>query len=240
MSSDPASRQPTAVGQQAPHERRARIWLGGILLLSGAFLVGDTAHRLSVAWNLFAHWWPWALIGLAVVNLARRFLRIESLLAPGLLVLVSVVYLALQQGVEPDLVINFAVPLVALFAGLALLASISSAAGRSWTRVLLTGRVEPTSLVAATVNPRAFLCENLVDLSNCPPDPDGITMNVTVLFGHVQLTVPEDWHLCLEPGGRLLAPVRDTSPTPPEGAGHAGLLRIHVLGFGGVVSIHRA
>ncbi|EWM11577.1 hypothetical protein KUTG_01881 [Kutzneria sp. 744] len=215
------------------------MWLGGILLLSGAFLVGDTTHRLNVAWTLFAHWWPWALIGLAIVNVMRRFLRVESVLAPGLLILVSIVYLALQQGIEPDRVINFVVPLATLIGGLALLASIGSTAGRSWTRVLLTGRVEATPPVSTTLCPRALLCENLVDLTSCPGNPEGITMNVTVVLGHVQLTVPKDWELDLDDSGRLLTAVRDRTTELPED-NRAGLLRIHVLGFGGVVSIDRA
>lgn len=167
MSSDSASHPPAVDHPQAPRERRARVWLGGILLLSGGFFLGDTVHRLGTAWEMFAHWWPWALITLAVVNLARSFLRVESLLAPGLLVLVAVVFLAARQGIQSDLVINFAVPLVAILAGLALLVSIGSAAGKSWTRVLVTGRVTADEPVTTTLRPRAILGEVRVDLRHC-------------------------------------------------------------------------
>ncbi|MFC0541094.1 hypothetical protein [Kutzneria chonburiensis] len=240
MSSDPSPQQRAVVHPQPPRERRARVWLGGLLLLSGGFFFGDTLHRLDTVWVMLAQWWPWALIVLAVVNLARSFLRVESLLAPGLLVLVAVVFLAVRQGIEAGMVINFAVPLVAILGGLTLLVSVGSAAGRSWTRILVTGRVEAVGPVTRTLRPRAVLGEVRVDLRGCPGRADGgpIVVHPTVLFGHVRLDVPKHWVLTMKRDGALLTQIRDPGTNPSE-ADRTVELEIFALGFAGVISVAR-
>jgi hypothetical protein len=206
------------------------------LVVVGMFLVGDTARRLDLAWTLVVQWWPWALLGLAAVNLVRSFLRLESLLAPGLLAAVAVVVIAMRQGVAGLVVIDYLVPAVLVVIGAALLLSISSRGGLSWTRVLMTGTVDAPAAVTGVLRPRVILGELRANLAVVEPGDRTVTMNVTAIFGHVRIEVPRDWKVELHAEGSLLTSVRDRRPNPAHAV---ATLRLHVLGIGGVVTIKR-
>jgi hypothetical protein len=121
----------------AARELRGRIWLGLALVVIGTFLIGDTAHRLERTWDLTGRWRPWALFGLAAANLVVS-LRVESMLAPGLLAFIAVVALAVRHGFAGSTVVDFVLPAVVAFAG------------------AVTGRVEAPEQADDPLRPRAM------------------------------------------------------------------------------------
>jgi hypothetical protein len=217
---------------RAVREHRARIWLGLALVVVGTFLIGDTAHRWERAWDLVGQWWPWALLGLAAVNLAVSLMRLESVLAPGLLAFIGLVALAIRHGFAGNTVIDFALPAMVAFAGAVLLLSSGAAAGTSWTRVLVTGRVEAPEQVHSPLRPRAILGEVKANLTTVRSR--GPSIWVTVVFGHVHLVVPKTWNVTLNRDGALIVSIRDPSPS-----GNDREASLRVMGFCGVVSVSR-
>lgn len=209
-----------------------RWWLGLLLLAVGLFLLGNTGERLRLAWTVAERVWPWALLALAVLNLLRAVFRLESALAPGLLAFVAAVALAVRYEVPGQTFIDLILPAVVAMVGVALLRS-GGRADRSWTRVLITGRVEAPAAVDRRLRPSAVLCELHADLR---PVSASCEVWVTAFFGHVRLTVPKDCYVNLNTSGTLLTSIRD-----PERIGHRtkddrAELNVRVWSFCGVVS----
>jgi hypothetical protein len=238
----PATAPPDTAGN-APAEptpsskaRRISLWAGLLLALAGVFLVGDTASRLELALSFAGQWWAWALLGLAAVNIAMSVIRLESLLAPALLIAVAVIGLAIQNGVATSVILNFVLPAVLVLMGVALLNATRKPTDRSWTRILLTGRVQATHDSQGVLRPRAFLGEvraNLRPLGSAPEHD--IEIHVTAIFGHVRLEIPADWNLKPAGNGTLLAPVLDPML---NGTGDREI-NLRVLGFCGIVTVAR-
>ncbi|MFI7118854.1 hypothetical protein [Amycolatopsis sp. NPDC049868] len=227
----PRPQTPIAPAAGSGRELRARIWLGLPLAVVGGYLLGDTSARFRLAWDAFTAWWPWILLGLAAFNLVRSVLRIETLLAPGLLSFAALLALGLRNGVAAPLM-DVVVPIIVVLAGAALVLSAGSRLGRSWTRILMTGRVVASESAAGVLRPRAILGELKVDLSPLTESPGEV--QVTVVFGHVRLVVPAGWRLNLRASGALLTPVRGVIGTGPSE------VQLRVLGFCGAVSVVRA
>ncbi|HEU5472306.1 MAG TPA: hypothetical protein VFV67_16765 [Actinophytocola sp.] len=233
----PASDTALAAGPPPATERRARTWVGLLLLVAGAFLAGDTVDRVALAWAFVAAWWPWALLVLAAANLIRSVLRPESLLAPGLVAFAALTVLAFRYDLATGKLVNVILPAALALAGIALLLSVGSSAGGSWTRILLTGRVNaPPTMGDAPLRPRAILGEvraNLHTAAGLAP----VKVHATAIFGHVYLSIPADWHVILaDDDGRLLTPIRDPRP---NGDPANRKVSLRVLGFCGIVTVYR-
>ncbi|MEV5721790.1 hypothetical protein AB0L41_48740 [Amycolatopsis mediterranei] len=213
-------------------ELKVRIWLGLPLAVVGGYLCGDPAVRLQLAWGVLVVWWPLVLLALAVSNLLRSVLRLESLLAPGLLAFTAVVALSLRHDAATKALVDIALPAAVMLAGVALLLSTGSSLSKSWTRVLTTGRVVAHAGEPSDVRPAAILGELKVDLSTLVTPPQ--EMRVTAVFGHVDLTIPATWQLDLRAEGAVLTAIRGLTGT--------GLpaVTLRVLGFCGAVTVGRA
>lgn len=227
MSADPtAARVPS-------RERHVRWWLGLLLLAVGLFLLGNTGERLRFAGQLAERAWPWALLGLAVLNLLLAMFRIESALAPGLIAMVGAIGLAVRYDVPGRTFFDFVLPALVAVAGVTLL---RPAGTRAWTRVLLTGRVVAPSDVETRLRPRALLCELRADLRPLSATSPSREVWVTAILGHVRLTVPKDCHVELDANGTLLTSIRDPEGNP---AARRETLQVRVLGLCAVLSLAR-
>lgn len=211
-----------------------RWWLGLFLLAIGLFLLGNTEGRLRFAWQLVERWWPWALLALAVLNLLRSMFRVESVLAPGLVALVAAIAIAVRYEIPGRTFFDFVLPALVATAGVVLLRPVGD---RSWTRVLLTGRVEAPVKTDNRLRPRALLCELRADLRPLSTYSPSREVWVTAVFGHVRLTVPRECFVELDVSGTLLTPIRDPSGNPQA---REGTLKVRVLGLCSVVSLARA
>ncbi|WP_329272184.1 hypothetical protein [Streptomyces sp. NBC_01451] len=227
---------------------RFRVWVGIVLLAVGCFVAGDAARRVGQALLFGARWWPWILLTVAVLNLLRSAIPSGSYIGPLVLCAVALTGLAMSDNVSRHEVADVALPgvLVVAGAGLALAAS-HDARTTSWTRILTTGRVVMPKGAYRTVTVRAVLGDLRADLTQAPAD-DETCVRLTVIAGHVQVTVPKDRAVRVDTSGAVLAHVKETGadpagPTgPTDSSGPTGPAKgftIQVLGVCGAVGIVR-
>lgn len=210
---------------------RTRMWGGVLAVAVGCYAAGDSAHRLHAAAALAADWWPWALLGLAALNLLRSAVPVGSLIGPVLLTAVALAGLAASDGVARGTVADRVVPSALALAGAALLLS----AGRSalTTRVLSTGRVNIRKSPSGPLALRAVVGELHADLSGT--GHAGVVLHVTAIVGHVRLTVPRDALVRIYDTGAVLTRIRAAAEGEPAESGQ--VFDIHVLGVCGAVSV---
>ncbi|MEU4613016.1 hypothetical protein [Streptomyces umbrinus] len=220
-------------GERGGRAPRARTWVGVAALAAGCYTVGDTADRARNAVEVASSWWPWALLGLAALNVLRSAVATDALIGP--LVLGAVALAGLATGLSGETVQNVVVPAGLAAIGVAILLS----AGRDdrttrWSRVLSTGRVIVPADAGALLTVRAVLGELRADLTGVAAER--VTVHVTAVAGHVRLTVPRACPVRIHRTGAALTRVSTSELQPPLGKGG---LTVHVLGLCGAVSIVR-
>ncbi|MCK2217393.1 hypothetical protein MF672_026915 [Actinomadura sp. ATCC 31491] len=221
---------------------RVRLWLGIAVLAIGCYLIGDVDHRLGVAWRLVSDWWPWAALGLAAINVGRGILRIESLLAPGLVAAVPLVALAVRYGVSPSVARDVILPGVLVLAGGSLALSLRTHREQQWTRVLSTGFVRVHDQLAPQVSAQAIVGELHLDLTGAQ-HPGGAAVPEIALgavLGHVHLKIPRAWEVRLpEDGSHSSGWVRvnDSGTRTEQSSDYRVMLRL--TGLLGVVTVSR-
>jgi hypothetical protein len=228
-----------AHGEDGARTSRAPLWGGLLAVALGCSLAGDVVHRARAVLEFGARWWPWALLGLVVVNLLRSALPTGSLIGPLLLAAVAVAGLLASSHVGSGVLANLALPGILAAGGAALVVDVAATGRRSsWSRFLTTGRVVVPRSVARTVTIRAVLGELRADFTNAAQDT-GTTVHVTAVAGHIRMTVPRDRWVKVHTSGALLTRVAETGPesadTPDPSAG----ITVHVLGVCSVVGIVR-
>ncbi|MFF1678250.1 hypothetical protein ACFVYG_19700 [Streptomyces sp. NPDC058256] len=210
---------------------RTRMWGGVLALAVGSYIAGDAAHRLHAAAAIAADWWPWALLGLAALNLLRSALPVGSLIGPLLLAAVALGGLAASGGVAHETLADRVVPCALALMGAALVLSAGRAAGT--TRVLSTGRVDIRNSPSGPLALRAVIGELRADLSET--GHAGVVLHVTAIGGHVRLTVPRDALVRIHDTGAVLTRIRAAPEVRPAESGQ--VFDIHVLGVCGAVSV---
>ncbi|MER5385243.1 hypothetical protein ABT040_34080 [Streptomyces sp. NPDC002688] len=210
---------------------RTRIWGGVLALAVGSYAAGDAAHRLHEAATLAADWWPWALLGLAALNLLRSAVPVGSLIGPLLLATLALGGLAASGGVARETLTDRVVPCALVLTGAALLLSAGRAART--TRVLSTGRVDIRQSSSDPLALRAVVGELRADLSRT--GHAGVVLHVTAIVGHVRLSVPRDALVRIHDTGAVLTRIRAAAEGRPAKCGQ--VFDIHVLGVCGAVSV---
>lgn len=220
---------------------RSRIWAGLTALALGCFLVGDTVHRARTALDAVAEWWPWALLALALFNLLRSAVPMDSLTGPAVLAFVALCGLALSRGLDARAVQNLAVPLALAGSGAVLLVTAGTSGTNSrWTGFLATRRVHVPVESGELLVFRALCGELRADLTALSTDGP-TTFHITAVAGHVHLIVPRSWRVRVHASGALLTRVNETGPRnedPKSAARHE--VACHLLGVCGSVSITHA
>ena len=236
------------VESQAAQGSRFRVWVGIVLLAAGCFVAGDAARRIGEALAFGAHWWPWILLTVAVLNLLRSALPTGSYIGPLVLGAVALVGLAMSDSVGPQEVEDIALPGVLVLAGTGLaLAASHDVRTTSWSRFLTTGRVILPKGAHGTITVRAVLGDLRADLTQASPD-DETTVRLTAIGGHVQVTVPKDRAVRVHMSGAVLTHVGESGADPVEPAASSDSsvssdsskgFTIHVVGVCGAVGIVR-
>ncbi|GAA4068452.1 hypothetical protein [Streptomyces shaanxiensis] len=218
---------------------RIRTWLGLAAVAVGCYLVGDPAHRAGSALEFAAEWWPWALLGLAALNLLRAAIPPASLIGPLALAAVSTVALVAAGEISAHLVTALALPAALALSGALLIGTAApSGRGSRWSRTLTTGRVVIPAEASATLTLRAVLGELRADLTR-KSAAKRTTVNVTAIAGHVRVAVPRDQWVKVNTSGALLTRIAETGPAPSEPPDPSTGFVIHVLGVCGSVGIVR-
>ncbi|MFF3379940.1 hypothetical protein ACFYXF_44180 [Streptomyces sp. NPDC002680] len=227
---------------RASQGSRFRVWTGIVLLAAGCFVAGDAARRVGEALAFGVHRWPWILLALAVLNVLRSAMPTGSYIGPLVLGAVALVGLAMSDSVGPQEVEDIALPAVLVIAGAGLaLAASHDVRTTSWSRFLTTGRVVMPKGAHGTVTVRAVLGDLRADLTQAS-DEDETTVRLTVVGGHVQVTVPRDRAVRVHMSGAVLTHIGETGadPVEPEDSPDSAKgFTIHVVGVCGAVGIVR-
>lgn len=223
-------------GDRAP---RIRLWIGLVALAAGCYAVGDTAHRIRAAVDVAEAWWPWALLGLAAVNVVRSAVTAEALIGPLVIGTVALVGLGVSQGIGERTVRDLLVPVSLAVAGAVLVLSAGPEGQTArWSRVLSTGWVVVPADAGPLVTVRAVLGELRADLTRVAGADDRVTVHVTAVGGHVRLVVPKERAVSVHRTGAALTRLTDAD-SGSETPGGEGPFTIHVLGLCAAVSIVR-
>ncbi|WP_405950130.1 hypothetical protein OG588_30935 [Streptomyces prunicolor] len=228
-----------AYGKDGARTSRARLWFGLLAVVIGCYLAGDAGQRARVALEFGARWWPWALLGLAVVNLLRSMLPNGSLIGPLLLMAVAAAGLSTSSNVGTATVTNLALPGLLTLGGTVLVVASSGPEQKSsWSSVLTTGRVVIPQDTGRTVTVRAVLGELRADLTSTTEESRTV-IHVTAIAGHVRVTVPRERWVKVHSSGTVLTHIAETGQKAAEVLDPSAGFTIHVLGMCSVVGIVR-
>ncbi|GAB7103960.1 hypothetical protein JCM4814A_22740 [Streptomyces phaeofaciens JCM 4814] len=228
-----------AGGEEGTRGSRARVRVGLPAVILGCYLVGDSVHRARAAIEFGARWWPWMLLGLAVVNLLRSALPAASLIGPLVLASIAVAGLVRSGHLGTGTVMDLALPGLLALCGAALLWGASGGELRSsWTRVLTSGRIAAPRPMGKTLVLRAVLGELRADLT-ATGEYERDTVHVTAFAGHIRMTVPRDRWVNVHASGTVLTRVVETGAPPAKVVDPSVGLTVHVLGVCAVVGIVR-
>lgn len=218
---------------------RMRTWLGLAAVAVGCYLAGDPAHRARSALEFGVRWWPWALLGLAALNLLRAAVPPSSLIGPLVLAAIATTALVQADVIGARSVADLALPVVLALSGALLVHTAApNSRGSRWSRILTTGRVVVPADASGTLTLRAVLGELRADLTRKPAG-NRTTVNVTAVAGHVRVAVPRDHWVKVHTSGAVLTRVAETGPVPSEPPDPSAGFVIHVLGVCGSVGIVR-
>ncbi|MFF3461227.1 hypothetical protein [Streptomyces sp. NPDC002619] len=216
---------------------RAKTWLGIAALAAGCYTVGDASDRARAAFDVLIAWWPWALLGLAAMNIVRSAVPAETLLGPLSLAVLGVVGLTLSHDISTSTVRNVVGPSVLVLAGIALiLAGAGTGPTTRWSGVLSSGQVVVRASAGRPLTVRAVLGNLRADLTQIVHE-DHITVHITAFAGHVRLTVPTDATVAVHTTGAAFTRVTGILP---QDTGGRRRFTLHVLGLCGALTIVRA
>lgn len=216
---------------------RSQLVSGVLLVTVGVLLLLDRAREVD-AWSLVATGWPAILL---VAGVAQVITRPRNVLGGVLLAGLALVLFGWTAGYVTRLAVLWPLLLIALGSWLI--------AGR-WPVI---GRMEglevnDTDLVAvfedrqvARAGPfvggsvTAILGDVHLDLREASLDPAGATVQVTTVFGDIDLDVPDGWRIRVS-GPELLGDVRlrTVHEPPPD----APVLQLRVVTIFGDVDVH--
>lgn len=208
--------------------RTRQKWLSVLLISAGAFLAWYALHG-DDRW--VAAGWPWLLLAMAVVNLARSALTFGSLIAPSVLTAAACGGLMIKADAA-------SVPAMLIIACLIVLGGLGLLRPGAWTRIMVTGRVRVSAPPVRLVVLRAVAGELRADFTHAALG-NTLTVRVTALAGHVHITVPRSWPVMVLSAGTALTRFTDTGGTEEVSSGSTGYLALHLLGLGGAISLVR-
>lgn len=204
------------------------VGLGVVWLLDqlGAVDGGDTIGR----------WWPLALIGLGVVQIASDR---SSLAGSVPVVAAGMLLLGVTTGATGDIPLGILGPVVLIGAGVWFLTGRPAFrrpdAGPRITKVtaLRSGRVVSRSDAFEGGNVTVVLGGTTVDLEDATPLPHGAHLHATVVLGGLDVIVPPQWRVEVR-GLPLMGFWDDTRRRTDEAAGSPFLVIHAVVVLGGV------
>ncbi|BBH69820.1 hypothetical protein ACTI_65050 [Actinoplanes sp. OR16] len=183
--------------------RRLRVAIGVLAVAIGATWAAGGAEALGDATLLLWRALPFAGAGAAVLLLARAAVPRGRLAGPLSLLAGCCAVIVFQLDATIRLPLNLVAPATLIIGGLLLAVggrfAAESEASPEWIRTSviwpshsrLRGRA-PVKLVL-----RSLLGDISVDLTACeyPLGEDDVTVDITMLGGHLHLLLPADWHV---------------------------------------------
>jgi hypothetical protein len=215
----------------------ARVFFGSLVLAVGVLLLLDNADVLD-AGEIISNWWPAVLI---VAGLLALLANPRHWQVPLIVIVVGAALLLRTLGVVDslDLVLPAVLILIGVFVifGRARPGRESTDSNRISSFNIFSGtEIASHSAEFMGGNVGAILGGAEVDLRDAKPAP-GATLDVFVVFGGVEVSVPEGWHVVTQGfpifgGFENVTAKERVGPDAPTLAVHATIL------FGGVEIKH--
>jgi predicted membrane protein len=221
-----------------------RIVFGAILVLIGLLLLLSQMRVLHF-WDFVGTWWPSILIVLGLWHWANRRFRPS---AWALLLILLGVFL---QAVELDLLGRRGFGVMA--GGLLIILGLWILLRHARTRVETVSDADSVDQwtifggVEEALNTQRFTGGTVsvafggveLDLRQAALAPGGVTLNLTAIFGGIEVRVPENWHVIVD-GTAILGGVEDkTGTVSPDKLLPDASLRIRAVTIFGGVEISR-
>ena len=216
---------------------RSQLVFGVLLITAGVLLLLDRADAVD-AWALFTTGWPAILI---LAGAAQVLTRPRNLLGGAVLAGLGVALFTWTLGFVSSLAVLW--PLVLIALGIWLMAGRWTSASRI---EVLAG--SDTDIVAVFDNRSvervgpfaggsltAVFGDLRLDLRHATLDPAGATVQVTAVFGDVDLEVPEGWNVKVS-GPELLGDVNLRAAHEPPA--DAPILQLRVVTIFGDIDIY--
>jgi predicted membrane protein len=183
---------------------RSNALVGSILIGLGIlFLLGN--FELVGIGELIVTWWPLILIAIAVYNLLAPGGRRS--LGPYILLAVGILFLGIQLDFFTWRIFGYLWPIILILIGLRVIfgarifRSTATRAGSTDENTIVATAIFGGSETAITSQQfaggqaTALFGGIDLDLRQARLDPGGAVLNVTALFGGVEIIVPPGWHV---------------------------------------------
>lgn len=215
-------------------------WVGILLIIIGFLFLMETLDIMNLG-PLFADWWPLVLIAVGLLKLKG-----DDKTGGAIIFLVGAAFLSATLDIINWGSILRLWPLILVVIGLSI---IMRARGRTLWGVTSSGATSAdfvkSSVIFGGVN-RTVTSENFkggdvmalfggveLDLRQAKLSPEGCQLNITAMFGGVEVTVPPDWQISVS-GTPILGGIENkTTWTGSEKNGKPVHCRCTVT-FGGV------
>jgi len=211
-------------------------WTGIILIVLGGFFLVDTLDLLDLG-DFFADWWPLILVLIGLV----KFQGDDRSGAWFFLVIGVILLLTTLDVLSWNLISQFW-PLVLIFIGIMLLvrnrrspipANLEETDDTVRVRAIFGGAEQ----TAYTSNFRGGIAEAIfggveLDLRDAKLSQEGASMNLTALFGGVELRVPSEWNVQVS-GTPIFGGIENKTGSKAEPGGPVLHCNCYI-GFGGI------
>jgi hypothetical protein len=216
--------------------KRWRALLSMVLVAVGAVLLVDELGGLATLRTLIVDWWPLLIIALGLVNLGRSATRPWAVWGPLIIVLTGVGLLLWRLDAIPPTVSDLLLPAVLLILGpIVAFAGIEDDTNQGWVRQrAVLGRKHYVSTADAFRYGKfsAWFGHLELDLRHARCHESGADLVLTAVCGHVNVRLPDDWHVDLQPP--VGVGTRSRSLLPSGGSGRSrdwiSVHRLEVLG----------
>lgn len=204
---------------------RDRAWWGLVLIAAGVVVLADRLGWLD-AWATLAAWWPLAVVLAGVLRLTSRPPDVRGAIVVGS---IGLILLAWRQGLLPDDLWAYAVPVVLIAVGVWLLFRRRPVAppleGGDLDISVVLGARELRVPAAPFAGGRVSVTLGGVelDLRDAVLGVEGADLHLQATLGGIEVTLPAGWQVEVT-GSSLLGGTEDrTLPGPAT----APTLRIH-------------
>lgn len=219
-----------------------RILIGLIIVIFGMLLIAEQAGWTDAA-DIIGRWWPVVIIAAGVIHLATSP---RLTVGPLIVITVGAVLLLNSLALTSTSIWGFIWPLILVAVGLSVVFGRAGFGGRrasneaSFNRFsLFSGQDvinEGTAVTGGWVG--AFFGGLSLDLRHAQLAPEGANVDATVMFGGIDVLVPQGWRIELS-GVPIFGGFEDKTRSDQPLPADAPVLRINtVVLFGGLAVKH--
>ena len=226
----------TIQNEKSSHSR----WIGLLLIIIGSLFFLDSMNIFNIG-GVLAHWWPLILI---IIGFTK--LKGDNKTGGAILFIVGIVFLsATLDIINWGSILRFW-PVILIAIGISL---FLKSRGKSWTGRVKSELISEDFIRASaffggvdrSVNSSNFRGGDIIalfggielDLRRVQLSPDGCNLNLTALFGGVEVFVPTDWQVSIS-GTPILGAIENKTTWTGEEKEGKKITCLCTVAFGGI------